>query len=221
MIDFPIDDVISWMPELFDGLLISLKVTFAALALGIPFGLVLALGVQSNSKLLRGLSLIVVEIGRGAPALILLQFIYFGLPSAGMTLTSFLAAIVALSWNTGAYTSEIIRAGLESVPMGQKEAAMALNLSRMDGLRYVILPQGLRVSVPALLGFSILIFQGTSLCFTIALPELISRAYEIGSTTFLYFPALVAAGILYAAICIPASVLVSYVENRAARFSQR
>lgn len=221
MIEFPIDDVISWMPELLDGLMISLKVTFASLLIGIPFGLILALGVQSNSKILRGICLVIVEIGRGAPALILLQFIYFGLPSAGLTLTSLVAAIVALSWNTGAYTSEIIRAGLESVPAGQREAVMALNLSRGDGLRYVIIPQGLRVAVPALMGFSILIFQGTSLCFTIALPELISRAYEIGSTTFLYFPALVTAGILYASICIPASILVSHVEKRAARFSQR
>jgi len=71
-----------------------------------------------------------------------------------------------------------------------------------------------------LLGFSILIFQATSLCFTIALPELLSRAYEIGSTTFLYFPALVAAGLLYASICIPASLLVSYAEKRAGRFSR-
>lgn len=220
MIDFQIDDVISWMPELLDGLALSLKVTIASLLIGIPFGLCLALGVQAKSKLMRGVCLVIVEIGRGAPALILLQFIYFGLPSVGMTLTSFVAAVFALSWNTGAYTSEIIRAGLESVPAGQKEAAQALNLSRMDSLRFVILPQGLRVAVPALLGFSILIFQATSLCFTIAMPELISRAYEIGSTTFLYFPALVAAGLLYASICIPASLLVSYVEKRAARFSR-
>lgn len=220
MIDFPIDDVISWMPELLDGLAISLKVTIASLVIGIPFGLCLALGVQARSKFLRGLCLVVVEIGRGAPALILLQFIYFGLPTAGITMTSLIAAIFALSWTTGAYTSEIIRAGLESVPAGQKEAAQALNLSRMDSLRYVTLPQGMRVAVPALLGFSILIFQATSLCFTIALPELLSRAYEIGSTTFLYFPALVAAGLLYASICIPASLLVSYAEKRAGRFSR-
>ncbi|MDP8249746.1 amino acid ABC transporter permease [Pseudochrobactrum saccharolyticum] len=220
MIDFPIDDVISWMPELLDGLALSVKVTLASLAIGIPFGLLLALGVQAKSKFTRGLCLVIVEIGRGAPALILLQFIYFGLPSAGITMTSIVAAIAALSWNTGAYTSEIIRAGLESVPAGQKEAVMALNMSRIDGLRYVILPQGLRVAVPALLGFSILIFQATSLCFTIAMPELISRAYEIGSTTFLYFPALLAAGILYAMICIPASMLVSWVEKRAGRFSR-
>ena len=84
----------------------------------------------------------------------------------------------------------------------------------MDGLRYVLLPQGLRIAAPALLGFAILVFQSTSLCFTITLPELISRAYEIGSTTFLYFPALTAAALFYVALCLPASSLLSLVERR-------
>ena len=88
-------------------------------------------------------------------------------------------------------------------------------------MRYVVLPQGVRVAVPALLGFAILIFQGTSLCFVIALPELLSRAYEIGSTTFQYFPALLLAGLLYSIICIPASIIVVAVERRVGRYSQR
>jgi polar amino acid transport system permease protein len=219
--DFSLADLGAWLPELLAGLAISLAVAGGSLLLGIPLGLVLALGVQAKSRLLRGACLALVEIGRGTPALVLLQFIYFGLPNAGLTLSSYAAAIVALSCNTGAYTSEIIRAGLESVPHGQREAAIAIGLNRLNGLRYVILPQGLRVAVPALLGFSILIFQGTSLCFAIALPELLSRAYEIGSTTFRYFPVLLLAGCLYAAICIPASILVAAVERRVGHYSRR
>ena len=219
--DVSLDDLLSWLPDLTGGLTISAIVTAGSLLLGIPLGLLLALGVQANSRLLRGFCLVMVEIGRGTPALVLLQFIYFGLPSAGMTLTSYSAAIVALACNTGAYTSEIIRAGLQSVPHGQREAAVAIGLSRLDELRYVVLPQGLRVAVPALLGFSILIFQGTSLCFVIALPELLSRAYEIGSTTFEYFPALLLAAFLYAVICIPASILVGAVERRVGHYARR
>jgi polar amino acid transport system permease protein len=138
-----------------------------------------------------------------------------------LTLGSYAAAVIALAWNTGAYTSEIIRASLQSVAHGQREAAAALGLNRLDELRYVLLPQGLRVALPALLGFSILIFQGTSLCFTIALPELVSRAYEIGSTTFRYFPALLSAGALYASISIPAALLVNHVEKRAGLYAHR
>jgi len=215
------DDVLSWLPDLWAGFLISLRVTFFSLLIGIPFGLLLAFGTQSKTNLVRWPCLAIVEIGRGAPALVLLQFIYFGLPSTGLSITSFASAVVALAWCTGAYTSEIIRAGLDAVPQGQHEASNALGLSRLDGLRYVIVPQGLRVATPALLGFSILVFQGTSLCFTIALQEIISRAYDIGNTTFFYFPALAVAGLFYAAVCIPASLFVSYVEHRAGHYSQR
>jgi polar amino acid transport system permease protein len=215
------DELVSWLPELLSGLSISLQVTALSLALGIPFGLFLALGVLAKGRAVRILALSLVEVGRGAPALVLLQFIYFGLPGTGLTLGSFSAAVIALAWNTGAYTSEIIRASLQSIAHGQREAAVSIGLNRFDELRYVLLPQGLRVALPALLGFSILIFQGTSLCFTIALPELVSRAYEIGSTTFRYFPALLAAGVLYACISIPASLLVSHVEKRAGSHAQR
>ena len=194
------EEITTWMPELLGGLSISLQVTALSLLFGIPLGLVLALGVLVHNKVLRVGSLLLVEIGRGAPALVLLQFIYFGLPTTGLTVDSFPAAVIALAWNTGAYTSEIIRASLQSIAYGQREAAEALGLSRTDELRYVLLPQSLRVALPPLLGFSILVFQGTSLCFTIALPELVSRAYEIGSTTFRYFPALLCAGVLYACI---------------------
>jgi polar amino acid transport system permease protein len=215
------DDVVSWLPDLWAGFLISLRVTFFSLLFGIPAGLLLAIGQQSKAKLLRWLCLAIVELGRGAPALVLLQFLYFGLPSVGVSITSFVSAVLALAWATGAYTSEIIRAGLDAVPQGQHEATSALGLSRADALRFVIVPQGLRVAIPALLGFSILVFQGTSLCFTIALQEIISRAYDIGNTTFLYFPALAVAALFYAAVCIPASLLVSYIEQRAGKNIQR
>lgn len=206
-----------WFPDLLGGFVISLQVTAACLLLGIPLGLLLALAIQSKSAVLRWTALAIVEIGRGTPALILLQFAYFGLPTAGLTLSSFTAASLALAWCTGAYTSEIIRAGLEAVPDGQQEAAQAIGLSRMDALRYVILPQGLRVAVPALLGFSIIMLQASSLCFTIALPEIVSQAYIVGSNTFRYLPVFLLAALMFAAVCIPATILVSLLERRLGR----
>ena len=206
-----------WFPTLLDGFALSLEVTAVCLALGIPLGLLLALGVRSTRPAPRALTLVVVEVGRGTPALILLQFAYFGLPTAGVTLSSFTAAGLALAWCTGAYTSEIIRAGLEAVPFGQREAASAIGLDGLDAMRYVILPQGLRVALPALLGFSILMLQATSLCFTIALPELVSQAYVVGSNTFRYMPIFVLAGLMFAAVCIPATIGVSLLERRLGR----
>ncbi|MFE3838540.1 amino acid ABC transporter permease [Pseudogemmobacter sonorensis] len=214
-------EIAQWLPDLLAGLSVSLQVAGASIALGLVLGLVLALGVMSPNRATRAGALVVVEIGRGAPALVLLQFVYFGMPNAGLTLGSFAAAVVALAWNTGAYTSEIIRAAIQSVPQGQHEAAVATNMSPLREMTDIILPQAMRIALPPLLGFAILIFQGTSLCFTIALPELVSRAYNIGSNTFRYMPAIVAAGTLYVLICVPASWLVAWTERRISKHATR
>ncbi|WAG77675.1 amino acid ABC transporter permease [Metapseudomonas furukawaii] len=206
----------AWLPELWTGFVLSMQVTVASLGLGIVLGLVLALGVSAPSRLLRYHALAIVELGRGAPVLILLQYLYFGLPSVNLTLTSFWAAALAMAYCTAAYTSEIIRGGLEAVARGQAEAAEAIGLGRLDALRFVILPQALRVALPPLLGFSIMMFQASSLCFTIALPEIVSRASAIGSSTFEYMPVLTLAGLMYAAVCAPATLGVAALEKRLA-----
>jgi polar amino acid transport system permease protein len=90
-------------------------------------------------------------------------------------------------------------------------------MSRRDTLRFIVIPQGFRVAIPSLIGFAILIFQATSLAYTVALPELLSQAYSIGSTTFNYLSVLVLAGLMYAAITIPASWLTCRAEKRLAR----
>jgi len=212
-----LDQWVEWFPQLMDGYWLSLQVTAVSLIFGIPLGLLFALWVGSKKKFSRALALIFIEVGRGGPVLILLQFFYFGLPSTGLTLTSFTASIIALAWATGSYTSEIIRGGLGAVPQGQREAARTLGLSSWDSLRIIILPQGLRIALPPLLGFSLVILQTTSLCFTIALPELVGVANEIGSATFQYMSVLVLTGMMYAVVCIPATIFVGYFEKHLAR----
>jgi polar amino acid transport system permease protein len=207
----------SWLPSLLDGLWLSVQVSGASLILGIPLGLALALLVSSARRGVRISAILLVEIGRGTPALVTLQIVYFGLPSSGLTVGSFTAAVVALALTTGAYTSEILRAGLQAVPHGEIEASSALAMSHRDTLRFIVIPQGVRIAIPALMGFAILIFQATSLAFTIALPELLSRAYSIGSNTFRYLDVLVLAGLLYLMITVPAGWLTSWTERRMAR----
>lgn len=208
---------IGFAPDLLTGLGASLRLTLFSIALGLPLGLLLAVGTSSARRIVRGLVIAVVEIGRGTPALVMLQIIYFGLPEAGVNLTSFLSAGIALALTTGAYTSEIIRGGLQAVPEGETEAADALGMKRRDTLRFILVPQGLRVAIPALMGFAILIFQATALAYTIALPELLGAAYSIGNSTFEYLNVLVLAGLFYAAITVPASFLTERAEKRLAR----
>jgi polar amino acid transport system permease protein len=206
-----------WLPSLLTGLKVSVEVTIACLALGIPLGLLLAVGVSAPSRPLRYVAVLVIEIGRGAPALILLQFLYFGLPTTGLTLSSFASSVLALALNAGAYTSEIIRAGLQSVPFGQREAAFVIGLNSRDSFRLIVLPQGLRVAIPPLLGYALLILQATSLCFTVALPELVSKANDIGSSTFRYMPVLILTGLLYACICVPSTLMIGRMERHFSR----
>jgi polar amino acid transport system permease protein len=208
---------LEWLPSLLDGLWLSVRLAGASLVIGIPLGLALALLMSARHKWVRVVAIIVVEVGRGTPALVMLQIVYFGLPSAGLTVGSFVAAVVALALTTGAYTSEILRAGLQAVPHGEVEAASALAMSNRDTLRFIVIPQGVRIAIPALLGFAILILQATALTFTIALPELLSRAYSIGSNTFRYLDVLLLAGLLYLLITLPAGWLTNWTERRMAR----
>jgi polar amino acid transport system permease protein len=204
-------------PTMFQGLVTALELTGVSLVIGFPFGLLLAMMVMSPSRLLQAAGLLVVEIGRGAPLLILLELIYFGLPQAHLTLTQFTAAVVAFAWSTGAYSSEILRASLEAVPHGQREAAAAVGFSSFDASRLVVLPQAIRIAIPPLMSVAIQIFQATSLAFVIALPEVMSRAYETGSVTFEYLNVFLLAAALYASISLPASLMVGIVERRLGR----
>jgi polar amino acid transport system permease protein len=208
---------LEWIPRLLSGLWVSLQMTGLSLLVGIPIGLGLAVLASAKRRFVRIATVTVVEIGRGLPALVMLQLIYFGLPGAGIVFDSFTAAVIALSLTTGAYTSEIIRAGLRAVPAGEIEAGNALGISHADILRFIVIPQGFRIAIPSLLGFAILILQVSSLAFTLGLPELLSQAYSIGASTFQYLEVLTLAGLMYLVITVPGGWLVEGFEKRLSR----
>ncbi len=203
-----------YLSPLLDGLKTSLSLAGASLAVGLPIGLLLALGVAAPPRPVRLACIVLVEVGRAVPAVVLLQLAYYGMPSIELTLSSFAAGTAGLAWITATYSSEIFRAGIASVPEGQREASAALGVGVVDTYRTVIIPQGVRVALPALLGLAIQVFQGTALAFTIALPELLSAAYDIGNQTFRFLSVLTLAGLLYAAVVIPAGILVRGLELR-------
>ena len=123
-------DLSLYLPRLGDGLVLSLQLTAISVVLGYALGLVFALGVSSTNKWVRFPTLVVVEIGRGIPALVVLYIVYYGLPAIGILFENVLAAAIGLTFTAAAYSSEMIRAGLQSVPKGQLEAAAALGLVR-------------------------------------------------------------------------------------------
>ena len=181
----------------------QLALTFFSLLIGLPIGLVFSFGIVAPNKIFRYISVFLVEVGRRAPALVLLQLMYYGLPNVNITL-SLVSACLALIWTTSTYTAELLRGGIQAVPGGELEGSDALGMSTNDRLRFIVIPQGLRIALPSLMGFAVLLFQATSLAYTVAVPELMSQAYSTGSSTFKYLPAFIAAGFIYAAISVPA-----------------
>lgn len=210
-------DWLEWSPRLLSGLWVSVQVTALSLLIGIPLGLGLALLASVKSRFIRVVTMIFIEIGRGMPAIVMLQMVYFGLPEFNIVLNSFTATVVALSLTTSAYTSEIIRAGLRAVPDGEIEAADALGIKRLDVMRFIVIPQGFRIAMPTLMGFAILILQVSSLAFTLGLPELLSQAYSVGAFTFQYLEVLTLAGLMYLVITVPGGWLVENFEKRLSR----
>jgi polar amino acid transport system permease protein len=203
-----------YLPQLLAGLGVSLQLTALALLFGLPLGLLLALGTGARLRLVRWGSIALVEIGRGAPALVVLYVVYFGLPLLSWSPEGFVCAVIGLTYTTAAYTSEYIRGGLKAVSPGAVEAGHALAMTNADVLRFIVVPQGLRVAIPALMGFAIQIFQATSLAYSITVSELTANASGIASSSFRALEIFALAGLLYAVITIPASWLTNKVEER-------
>jgi polar amino acid transport system permease protein len=203
-----------WAHELLPGLKISAQLLVGVVLLGSLLALVLSRARASRHVLVRAVSIVVMEIGRGFPALVGLYLVYYGLPSAGLTLGSFTAATIALSVNFAGYTSDVLRAGFEAVPTGQVEASQALGLPRRTEFFRIVLPQATHVFLPPMLSWVVIYFQATSLAFAISVPEIMSSAYQIASNEYKYLDLFLVAGLLYAVICIPMSKLVNFLEGR-------
>jgi polar amino acid transport system permease protein len=195
------------------GLWTSVWVAAISTAVGLPLGVVLGLLGATASRWVRLLVMVVVELLRGLPMLIVVYFIYFGLPSVGIVLDNAPALILGLTVSAAAYTSEIFRVGILDVPRGHSEAARSLGLTGLQEIRHVVLPQALPAVRIPIIAFSVLIFQYTSVGFAIGLPELLSRSYAIGSVSFDYLTVFLVAGAMYAFVSILASVTIRLLRR--------
>lgn len=213
-------DIQTWFGyvlQLLPGLVTALQLTGIALVLGYPLALICALLIDAAPRPLNWLVIAFVEIGRGVPLLVLLYIFYQGLPQIEIIPSAMTAAIIAFTWSTAGYATEIIRSSLKSVPNGQLEAASAVGLGDGDRFRFVVVPQAARIAIPPLMGLAVIMFQLSSLAYVITISEVMQAAYFLGTKTFNYLPVFLAAAAVYAAITIPASALVATVERRLAK----
>lgn len=202
------------IPNLLPGLWTALYMALLACGLGYTVGFFLALMTEAPLRILRYMAVVVVETGRGLPILVLMYLAYQGLPQVDILLDPLPAATAALTWSAAAYSTEMIRAGLASVPRGQSEAAAAVSMSLSDTYRFIILPQAARISIPPLVNLAITIFQATSLATVITVSEIMQHAYLSGSINFEYMSVYFAAAMLYLSITLPGATLAGYLEKK-------
>ena len=175
---------------------------------GLIGGLLAALASNSKSRLIRWPTIAFVDFFRSIPPLVLLIFVYSGLPFAGLRLSPFTAVVIAFFLNNSAYYGEILRAGLQSVGYGQTEAARSTGLSAIQSLRFIVLPQAIRNVLPDLLSNTIEVIKLTSLASVVSLAEILYSADMARSVTYNASPIVLAAGI-YLIILWPLVRLVS------------
>jgi polar amino acid transport system substrate-binding protein len=185
--------------------------------LAIGLGLLIALGRLYGPGSLRWLLTVYVEVLRGTPLLLQLYTVFFVLPSLGVKIDAFPAAIIGLAINYSAYESEIYRAGLLAIPIGQMEAALALGMSRRVALRRIIVPQAVRLVIPPVTNDFIALFKDTSICSVITVVELTKRYSILANSTGAYLELMAMTALLYLLMSYPLSLVARRLERRTRR----
>ena len=203
------------MPLLLAGAGVTIEITAIAVGLGFIFGLITSVCRLSGVKILQVIAVCYVNIIRGTPMLVQIFLIYFALPMViGERINPFVAAVAACSINSGAYVSEIFRAGIQSVDKGQMEAGRSLGLSWMQTMRYVILPQAFKHVIPPLGNEFISMTKETSLVSVIGFEELTRRGQLIIAKTYGSFEIWLTVAAIYLVMTLTIARLVSYLERR-------
>lgn len=211
------NDVVVYGPGFATAAWTVLWLTLLTIVLSWVFGLAAALGQRSDVAAVRGLAAFYVWFIRGTPALIQIFIIYFGMPQVGLRLSPYSAGVLALAINSGAYVTEIIRAGLSAIPKGQTESSLALGFSRGETMRTVILPQVIRIILPAVTNEALSTLKNTSLLSTITVVELTLYAQTLISATFRPFDFYIAVALVYLALTTILTQLSAFFERRYAR----
>ena len=204
-----------FLPVLLEGAVIAIEVAAGALCLAMVGGLLLAIMLVAPIGPVRVVARSYVELMRGTPALTQLFIIYFGLAEIGLSLPPLAAAIIGLGMNGAAYLSEVFRAGIGAIHRGQTEAALSLGLPPVDVLRFIVLPQAVRIMLPAFCNYSVQLLKDTTLASSVAAPEIMFRARNLVMETYLSMQIYLLVACIYLAMSIPLSHLAARLQNRA------
>lgn len=212
MSDF-FDFFLRFLPDLLRGAGMTVVLTAEGLAAGFVLGLLTALARTYGNKFWRGVAVSYIELFRGTPLLVQLFLIYYGLPGLGITLSRELSAFLALGLNSGAYQAEYLRGSLLAIGEGQMMAGRAIGLSRWKTVWHVILPQALRLAIPAWSNEPVSLLKSTAVVFLIAVPELMAKAKAIAAKTYDPISSYLAVAIVYLAMVYLLDLVLRWMET--------
>ncbi|NWQ39922.1 amino acid ABC transporter permease [Bacillus sp. EB106-08-02-XG196] len=206
------------MPYILEGIFVTLKIVILAGIIGFILGIILSLFKISKYKFLGWLADAYTSIFRGTPLVLQLMLIYYGSPQLiGYQIEPYTAAILSFALNSGAYISEIIRAGIQAIDKGQKEAAMALGVPYSKMMWDIILPQALKNILPALMNEFITLTKESAIVTTIGVMDIMRRSYQVGAENYSFFEPLLIAGLIYYLMVVTLTFLGKVVERRMRR----
>lgn len=211
----------SWLPLIEGMIQYTIPLSFIAFVLGLVIAVLTALARISTIKVLQMIARVYVSIIRGTPLLVQLFILFYGLPTVGVVIDPFPAAIIGFSLNVGAYASEVIRAAILSIPKGQWEAANTIGMTYTQSLRRVILPQASRVSIPPLSNTFISLIKDTSLASLILVTEMFRVAQQIAATNYEFLLLYGQAALIYWLVCFLLSLGQGRLEHRFDRYVSR
>lgn len=214
---FDITLVGDYMGPLLKGLTITVELTIIVISTSLVLAIFVALARLSRVRVVRVITTAYVEIIRSTPLLLQLIYIYYVLPNFGITLNPFFAGFVGLTINYTAYLSEVYRSGITAISKGQYDAAYAIGMTKALAMRRIILPQAIRIVIPALGNYFISLFKDTALTAVITVQELLFTGQIIAARSFQYFTVYTIAGFLYFAVGYPSTHFVKYLEKISSR----
>jgi polar amino acid transport system permease protein len=206
----PYLNILKFVP---DGILVTFKVTVGAIVLALIIGVVTGLGRISRNRIVNGVASLYVEVIRGIPLLVQLFYIYYAL-GRFVHIPDLFSAIIAMAVCYGAYLGEVVRAGIQSLPKGQTEAALSLGMTQAQAMRHVIFPQAFRVILPAIGNEFIALLKDSSLVSILAVADLLRRGREFASESFAYFETYTVIALIYLVITLFFSKIISILEER-------
>jgi polar amino acid transport system permease protein len=209
--------IAEWGPFVIGGAGLTILVSAVSIVFATALALIGAMGRMSRNAFISSVASLYVSLVRGTPLIVQIYFIYLALPQVGIVLPAVPAGIIALSFNYGAYMTEIFRAGIQAVPRGQREAAQSLGLPERLVMQRIVLPQAFRIVIPAIGNDFVAMLKDSSLVSILAVEELLFRAQLVGRQNFRSLETLIIAAAVYWILTIVFSYFQERLERRMAR----